>query len=128
MMKINLEKASLIVSGIEIFGFHGASNEEQERGNHFRIDLVVEGEFEKALNTDCLEATIDYSQVVKTVGQINRAKHYFLIESFANAIANGLLARFSKIRKISVRVAKLDPPGLEEKVACAAIELTKERA
>lgn len=125
-METHLKDTSLIVSGIELFGFHGASKEEQARGNRFQIDLKVEGEFEKALNTDRLEDSIDYSQVVKVVGEINRAKRYSLIESFADAIANDLLERFSKIRKISVRVAKLDPPGLEEKVACAAIELTKE--
>jgi len=125
-MEIHLKKACLIVSGIELFGFHGASAEEQARGNRFRIDLKIEGEFETALNTDRLEDSIDYSRVVKVVGEINRAKRYSLIESFADAIANGLLIRFSKIRKISVRVAKLDPPGLEEKVAWAAIELTKE--
>lgn len=126
-METHLKDTSLIVSGIELFGFHGVSKEERVRGNRFQIDLKIEGEFETALNTDRLEDSIDYSQVVKVVGEINRAKRYFLIESFADAIANGLFKRFSKIQKISVRVAKLNPPGLEEKVSCAAIELTKVR-
>jgi dihydroneopterin aldolase len=65
--------------------------------------------------------------MVKAVEEINIARHHVLIESFAEAIANDLLARFSKIRKISVRVGKLNPPGLAEKVSCAAIELTKAR-
>lgn len=126
-MKIRLKKVSLVVSGIELVGPHGVLAEEQKTGNRFRIDLAIEGKLKKALRTDCLKDSIDYSQVVKAVGEINRTKRYLLIESFAEAIANGLLARFPAIDKISVRVAKLDPPGLEGKVACAAIELIKER-
>ena len=126
-METRLEEASLIVSGIDLFGFHGVTKEERVGGNRYQIDLKIEGEFKTALDTDRLEDSIDYSQVVKVVSEINRARRYSLIESFADAIASGLLKRFSKIKKITVRVAKLDPPGLEEKVACAAIELTKER-
>ena len=116
------------VSGIELFGFHGVSEEERTIGNRFRIDLQMEGDFQKALKSDCLADTIDYSQVVEVVGETNRERRYFLIESFADAIGDVLLARFAKIRKISVRVAKLAPPGLGEEIACAAIELTKVRA
>ena len=127
-MESQLKRACLIVTGIELFGHHGATRDEQAKGNRFRIDLKLEGAFEKALGSDRLEDTVDYSQIVQTVGEINRANRYILIESFADAIADSLLKRFSKLRKISVRVAKLNPPGLKEKVSCAAIDLTKERA
>jgi len=127
-MESHLKRVCLVVTGIELFGHHGATHDEQVEGNRFRIDLEIEGEFERALGSDRLEDTVDYSQIVQTVGEINRAKRYILIESFADAIADNLLTRFSKVKKISVRVAKLNPPGLEGRVSCTAIDLTKERA
>jgi len=126
-MESRLKRACLTVTGIELFGHHGATRDEQVRGNRFRVDLELEGEIERALDSDRLEDTVDYSQVVQTVGEINRATRYVLIESFADDIADALLTRFSRVKKISVRVAKLNPPGLKEKVSCAAIDLTKER-
>jgi len=127
-MKSHLKRVCLAVTGLELFGHHGATRGEQAEGNRFRIDLEFEGGFEKALDSDHLEDTVDYSQAVQAVSETNRANHYFLIESFADAIADDLLTRFPEVKRISVRVAKLDPPGLEEKVACTAINLTKERA
>ncbi|MCK4598218.1 dihydroneopterin aldolase [Candidatus Bipolaricaulota bacterium] len=125
-MGARLESVRLVVEGIELVGFHGCTDAERTKGNCFRIDLELEGKFEKVTSSDRLEDSIDYRKIVSTVRGINRTRQYFLIESFADAIANGLLARFPKILRILVRVQKLSPPGLG-KVACAAIELIKER-
>jgi len=124
--EFSLKRACLILSGIEFVGFHGQAAAERERGNRFRVDLALEGDFERALSTDNLEDTIDYSQVVRAVREVNRARCYLLIESFADAIANALLAAFPSIVKLSIRVMKLDPPGLG-RVRSAGIELVKER-
>ncbi len=123
-MKIN--SARLIVSEIELLGFHGCYGAERVKGNRFLVNLSVEGAFHKAFSTDSLEESIDYAQLVSAVREINRQRKHFLIESFADAIANGLLKRFSKINKVIVRVEKLNPPGLGM-VRCTAVELEKER-
>ncbi len=126
-MSSRIKGARLIVSGIELLGFHGCYEVERLKGNRFCIDLCIEGEFHQAFATDSLADSIDYSRLVNAVREINRARKYTLIESFAQAIANGLLERFPRIRMVSIRVEKLNPPGLG-KVRCAAIELEKERA
>ncbi len=123
---MKIKSARLIVSGIELLGFHGYYGAERVKGNHFLIDLSVEGAFHKAFSTDSLEESVDYAQLVSVVREINRQRKYFLIESFADAIANGLLERFPKINMVIVRVEKLNPPGLG-KVRCTAVELEKER-
>lgn len=125
-MENHVRRARLVVGGIELIGFHGYTEEERKQGNRFRIDLEIEGDIEAALQSDRLEDSIDYSRVVRAVREVNRMRDHFLIESFTDTIVNALLERFPKIRRITVRVAKLDPPGLG-KVACAAIELVKER-
>jgi len=122
-----MKSARLIVSKIELLGFHGCYGAERVKGNRFLVDLSVEGTFHKAFSTDSLEESVDYAQLVSVVREINRQRKYFLIESFADAIANGLFERFPKINKVIVRVEKLNPPGLG-KVRCTAVELEKERS
>lgn len=125
-MDNRLKNARLHLCGIELIGFHGWRARERRRGNRFRVDLVIEGDFDQALRTDQLKDTIDYSAVAKTVREINKARNYFLIESLANAIADGLMKRFHRIEEISVRVAKLQPPGLGTS-SYAMVEITKQR-
>jgi 7,8-dihydroneopterin aldolase/epimerase/oxygenase len=116
----------LSVTGIRFFGFHGNEEAERRRGNRFRIDLEAEGALDRAIQTDRLEDTVDYSRLVETVREISRTHKYSLIESLAGAIADGLLERFGKIDRITVRVEKLAPPGLGNGT-CAAVNLTKTR-
>ncbi|MCD5416075.1 dihydroneopterin aldolase [Candidatus Bipolaricaulota bacterium] len=125
-MSSRIKDAWLIVSGIELLGFHGCYEVERVKGNRFCIDLRIEGEFHKAFTTDSLTDSIDYGRLVSAVREINRAQQYTLIESLAQAIANGLLERFPRIKMVSIRVEKLNPPGLG-KVKCTAIELEMER-
>jgi len=125
-MRIRLREARLVLSGIELIGFHGQDEAERRRGNRFRIDLAMEGDVESALTSDALADTVDYSGVVAVVRKVNEERHHLLIESLADAIANALLAAFPSIVKLSIRVMKLDPPGLG-RVRSAGIELVKER-
>ena len=125
-MGIRLREARLVLSGIELVGFHGQDEAERRRGNRFRIDLSIEGNVETALSSDALADTVDYSGVVAVIREVNDEKHHLLIESFADAITNALFAAFPPIARLSVRVMKLAPPGLG-RVRSAGVELVKER-
>ena len=106
----------LRVSGLRLTGYHGVHPEERERGNRFDVDVDVEVECTSlnAVETDELPDTVDYRQIVEVVRETNRRQAFNLIESFAGAIANALLDRFSMIAVVTVCVSKLDPPGLED--------------
>lgn len=120
------DKACILLTGIEIFGFHGHAAQERKDGNNFRVDLKIEGRFWSALKSDLLRDSIDYRQVVETIRKVNKAQQYKLIETFADAIVNELLERFPKITKLSLHLAKLSPPGMGA-VSSAAIELLRVR-
>ena len=125
-MTNKLTSARIEICGIELIGFHGYYDAERTKGNRFSIDLRAEGDFYTSCLSDRLEETIDYSQMVQVVRDVNRARNHLLIESFADEIANAMLERFPRMQKIAVRVEKLHPMGLG-RVRCAAIELEKER-
>ena len=125
-MGIRLTKARLVLDGIDLVGFHGQADMERRRGNRFRVDLIIEGDLAGSLASDSLEDTVDYGRVVSVIRDVNREKSHLLIESLAEAIASALFARFPRISRLSLRVAKLRPPGLGG-VSSAAIELVEER-
>ena len=125
-MNHRLTSARIEVCGIQLIGFHGYYDAERTKGNRFSVDLRAEGDFCDSLSSDRLEESIDYSQMVRVVRDVNQARDYLLIESFANGIADALLERFPRMQRIYVRVEKLAPMGLG-RVRCAAMELEKER-
>lgn len=96
----------LVIQGLELRGRHGVSTEERERPQPFAVDLELEGEFGPV---DELEATVDYTKVIGKVEKINE-RSFKLIEAFARAIAEALLADFPSVGRVAVRVRKLRPP------------------
>ncbi|MCI2425470.1 dihydroneopterin aldolase [Candidatus Acetothermia bacterium] len=121
-----LKEIKISLTGLELTGFHGYTEQERQQKNRFRIDLQIEGDFATALASGSLEDTVDYSIAAETVCELNAINRYKLIESFANDIADSLLTRSPRARRIAVRVTKIDPPGLA--ASCnATVELVKER-
>lgn len=96
----------LVIQGLELRGRHGVSAEERERSQPFAIDLELEGEFG---SVDELEATVDYTKVIERVEEINK-RSFKLIEAFARAIAEAILADFPGVGRVAVQVKKLRPP------------------
>jgi dihydroneopterin aldolase len=98
----------LVIQGLELRGRHGVSAEERARAQPFAIDLELELEGEFG-STDELEATVDYTKVIERVKEINE-RSFKLIEAFASAVAEAILAGFPKVGRVTVRVRKLHPP------------------
>jgi dihydroneopterin aldolase len=94
---------------IEIFAHHGVYDEEIHHGNHFEIDLEVEIA-DSFGSTDSLADTLDYTQVYKTVLKVSESKRYNLIESLAHEICTKILAEFTTIDRVQIKLRKLNPP------------------
>jgi len=120
-------RTRLVVEGIRLEGRHGVFAAEKRDGNRFEIDVEVVADLTTAVATDQLEDTIDYGSIVRRVEEINRLRRFNLIESFAGAISDDLLAQFPQIEETVVRVKKLSPPGLES-AACATAVVRRSRA
>lgn len=96
----------IIIHDLVLFGHHGVSIEERERGGLFSFDLELEGEFGRR---DELEETVNYSRVIERVEEINK-ESFKLIEVFARTVAKAILDDFSQVELVKVRVKKLHPP------------------
>ena len=115
----------LMVRGLALHGCHGVYPEERRDGNEFRIDVEITADVTSAVRHDDIRETVDYAAVVRLVSDINQQHQFNLIESFADAIAEGLLNRFPRIDELLVRVEKVSPPDLEG--AVCAVETKKTR-
>ncbi len=85
----------LRILGLEVFGHHGVTSEEQAVGRPFSIDVEMTCDLREAGRRDDLNATVDYGALCRLVAEVNEAGPYRLLEAFAEGIAKEVLARFS---------------------------------
>jgi len=111
--------------GIILHGYHGVLDEERRDGQRFLVDVELDLEHEQAARSDRIEDAVDYREVVARVRQVSDARAYHLLEAFASAIADALVADWP-VTVVRVRVRKpdvvLDPP-----VEYAAVSVERRR-
>jgi dihydroneopterin aldolase len=90
--------------GLEVFGHHGVSEQEQERGQTLLWDVAYRLEHP---SEDDVSATVDYVEVAETVKEVSDSRRFQLLESLATAAADAIFARFS-VRSVRVRVRKTE--------------------
>jgi dihydroneopterin aldolase len=111
------------LEGLEIFGRHGVTDEERERGQVFLYDVRLD--VPDAALSDRLEDAVDYVEVAECVREISAARQFALLEALAAAVADALVARFD-VERVRVRVRKREvrPAGLEVEWSAATVERT----
>jgi len=108
------------------YAYHGVLSEEQSVGGKFEADVDIYTDFKDAAIRDSLKQTIDYDKAYKFMYQLALEQKYYLIETLATRIADGLLTKFDQIEKIAVRIRKNNPP-LGGVVDCVEVEVVKAR-
>ena len=98
------------IKNASFYAYHGALQEEQNIGGKFEADVDIYTDFAPAALHDDLKLTINYDEVYKFINKLVHGKKYFLIETLATVIADGLLNKYNGIHKIAVRVRKHNVP------------------
>ena len=108
--------------GLEVPGAHGVEEAERETAQRFLYDVRLElAEPE----SDAVDETVDYREVVSCIREISDGRQFQLLESMAAAVADALLARFA-LEGARVRVRKPDV-RLEAPVAWTAATVERRR-
>lgn len=95
----------IILSGIEIYGHHGCTAEEQTRGQIIKVDIEMNLNLSAAGKTDEISETVDYSKVLFDVEKIVAGESRKLIETVAEEIAEKILNDY-KVDSVKVTVHK----------------------
>jgi 7,8-dihydroneopterin aldolase/epimerase/oxygenase len=109
------------LAGLEVFGHHGATEEEQREGRTLVYDLAWELPEEPP--RDELDETVDYERVAALVREVSDERRFRLLESLAAAVADAVLERFP-VARVWVRVRKrgIAPAGLALEYSAASVE------
>ena len=119
-------RTRLFINDLRVSGLHGVYEEERLSGNEFSVDVELDGDFTKAIETDRIEDSVDIDQVVALIRDVNRQNQFHLIESFADSIAHVLLEQYPILLRVVVRVTKLTLVRLES-VRSSTAEVSLQR-
>ncbi len=113
----------LRVQGISCEARLGVSRKERRELQFIRVDLSAGLDMEAAANTDDLELTVDYAQLIRRVQKTVRDHECYLLESLAQHLCRSVLTD-SRIREVTVQVYKF-PENLRDEIDQVSIEMTR---
>ena len=108
---------------MEFFAYHGHLPEERLLGNYFYVDVTLHADLSKAIETDCLDDTVNYQQVYEVVRREMEIPSR-LLEHVAGRIVKALYAEMPGIKQLSVKVTKQNPP-LGGKTKGSAVQIVR---
>lgn len=112
------------ITGLRYYGYIGYFPEEQVLGQWFEVDLTLWLDLSVVGQSDRLEDTLNYAEVVERVRQLIETSKYKMIERLNTAIIDAILD-MEMVQKVRSRVTKWPPiPGFSGNVA---IEMTREK-
>lgn len=100
---------SIRIKNLKIPARHGVYEFEKEKDGTFELDIELYLPLLKAGESDRLEDTINYEDIISTVTKAFTDKQYALVEAAAQSVCDRLLNDF-KIDNITVRVRKPHAP------------------
>jgi len=111
----------LLVEGMKFHAFHGCNSEEAKIGGNYLVDVTVETDFSKPSSSDKLSDAVDYVSIYE-ITKKEMSVRSNLIEHIAQRIHDSVGKKFPEVKKIKVKVEKLNPPvGGEAKSVSAVI-------
>ncbi|MDR1003430.1 MAG: dihydroneopterin aldolase [Prevotellaceae bacterium] len=110
---------------LRLFARHGVYEEERTKGNDFIVDLHLKVDITRAMQTDDVADTVNYSEVCELVKR-EMAIPSNLLEHVAGRIARQLFRTFPTVESVDLRIAKCHPP-MDAAVETAAVRIVMTR-
>lgn len=121
-----MEPDRILIEGLEFYAHHGATDEEQQIGHRYAVDLVLETSTRAAGLSDRLEDTVSYSGVAQAVMKLGTESRFRLMEALAEQIAVMILEQHPAVQGVRVKVSKRLPPA-GSVMERAGVEISRRR-
>ena len=103
-------KAQIVLPSMRIYARHGVYDQERAVGAWFRVSLSATVECnDRLIETDLLEGTVDYGQVVGCIRECMSVPSR-LLEHLVLVVGRTLMDRFPSILHLELSIAKENPP------------------
>jgi dihydroneopterin aldolase len=120
------EADHIIIKGLEFYGYHGASDQEQSVGHRYFVDVRLAVDTRAAGQSDRLGDTVSYSRVARRLIEIGTQRQFRLLEALAAQMAETIFEEFPPVCALELRVQKMAPP-MNAIVASVGVEIRRER-
>lgn len=102
-------KTQIFLSDIRLYAFHGVMPQERQVGGWYTLNVLIDYDYSRALVTDDVADTLDYSAVLE-VAKREMSVASNLLEHAVGRIASALIDTFPDIEMVEVRLRKDNPP------------------
>ncbi len=121
-----MSRDSILINGLEFYGYHGASDQEQTVGHRYLVDLRLGVDITRASISDQLSDTVNYSKAAKCVITIATTEQFRLLEALAKRVIDVLFQEFPAIEEIEISLHKTCPP-MNAILASVGVEMKRSR-
>lgn len=105
-----MENEQIIIQGLQVFGYHGVYQQEQENGQFFHVDLICDVLMGAAAKSDDLDKTVNYGILCYFIRDYFQKHRFQLIETVANELIQELFFAFPDIRGMKLTIQKPNAP------------------
>ncbi|MDE6097657.1 MAG: dihydroneopterin aldolase [Muribaculaceae bacterium] len=109
--------ATVEINRLKIYAYHGVFGQETAVGNDFELTVHLEYPCAGAMQTDELEATISYADVI-TLIEKEMKKPSRLLENVVYRIYTSIVAAYPKVCGGYITLLKLHPPLSGQMESC----------
>lgn len=100
----------IIIKDLNIYAYHGVHEEEKIKGQNFVLDIAVWLDLSAPCETDNVEDTVSYSEIIKKVTESFTSSKYDLLEKAAQVTADTIFGEFPAVTECEISLKKPDAP------------------
>jgi dihydroneopterin aldolase len=117
---------TIVIKGLEFYGYHGASDQEQSVGHRYFVDVNLGVDTRTAGVSDRLSDTVSYSKVGRRLIEVGTQRQFRLLEALAAHMVQLVFDEFALVQSVRLTVQKMCPP-MNAIVASVGVEITRTR-
>ena len=112
------------IDNLEVYAYHGAYDEEKEKGQYFYVNAELYTNTRKAGMNDDLDASTNYGTVCDFIHDFMTKHTYDLIETVAEQLAQALLLEFKLVKSVLLEIKKPHAP-IEREFESVSVEIER---
>lgn len=121
------EEDAILITALEFYAYHGASDEEQVVGHRYSLDIRLTVDCRPAAASDSVADTVNYAEVAALLLEVGTSAQYRLLERLSDRMLSAVFARFPIVQEAALRLQKISPP-LPAIAASVGVEISRSRA